>query len=244
MNSSLLIKTLQDYLKTQALLLKKSGCIVYFDGTLMSLVNVLLIKDLVNFNNKYVACITNNNKIYVTHLLSLAKHLKIDLKLLDISKDLETSSLFSSHRVNHKQELATRKRFVDLTLNLEADSGNQIVLGNLSYSQWCIEYPHKVYLNLEHVHLLNRLFYSEVKELAKFYDLPETIINRAPSHFISHGKTDKDVLDFTYEELEEYLRSAKSNQSNQDQLISKLIQSDNRNRFMCPLITRPSNILS
>lgn len=243
-SSPLLIKTLQDYLKSQLLLLKKDGCLVSFDGTLMSLINVLLTKELTPFKSRYISCISNTNKFYVVHILSLAKQLNIDLELKDISKDLESSSLIASSTLDYKQEISVRKRFTDLALTLEADSNNLIILGNQSYSQWCIEYPHKVYQNLEHIHLLNRLFYSEIKELGKFFNLPDAILNREPSHFLFQGKVDKDFLEFSYDELEEYQRNVRANRSSLDQLIGRHIRSDNRNRFMCPLIQRPSNILS
>jgi NAD+ synthase len=53
---------------------------------------------------------------------------------------------------------------------------------------------------------LGKLVVREVKEVGRYLNLPENLVEKAPSDGLS-GKTDEDNLGFTYAVLDEYIRS-------------------------------------
>jgi NAD+ synthase len=237
----LLVKTLLDFIKTNSVVFKKQGIIIHLDGTLMSVVNVALAKRLgAPFTFKVVTCMFNNNKLYLAHILSLAKVLEVETELKDLTRDLEQLSLYSNAGQQVDLEIAIKKRLVDFTMNVEADRYNLIPVSNQSYSQWCIEFPHKNYQTLDQLHILNRLFFSEVQQLARHLNIADNIVDREPSHYLYKGYGDRQALGFSYEELEEALRG---DHSNIKSAIKERLTADNRNRYICPAIQRPSSII-
>ena len=235
-DTSLLIMTLLDYLKSQIITTGKDGVIINLDATLMSAVNIMLAKQLGNpYQVKVVTCVTNSNKFALTQSTLIAQQLDINLEMKDLSREYESLTKPSLN------EVSLKKRLADSIVNAEADVHNLLPLSNLCYSQWAVNFPHRCYQNLEQVHLLNRLFYSEIKQLAKSLGASDGLVNREPSHYLHRIQVDKD-MGFTYEELESFIRNPSQN-SLKDKLIASKLAPDNRNRFICPAIQRPSNLL-
>lgn len=243
-NPKELNEKLLSYLKSQLVQTKKDGVVIHLDGTLMSLVNICLAKQLGEpFKFKVLTCMFNQSKYSLTHVFGLIKRLDVPVDIKDLSKDLDTLSMYKNAEGDLDREIGIRKRFVDLTVNIEADKHNLVPLGNQSYSQWCINFPHNNYQALDQIHLLNRLYFSELQEYAKWLDLPDSMVYREPSHYLHNKQLDKNSLGFTYDELEDYLRNAKSDRNPIDTTIRKRLVADNRSRFLNPVIQRPSNIL-
>lgn len=239
---NLLTKTLTDFIKSNTLIFKKQGVIIHLDGTLMSIVNVALAKLLGEpFKFKVVTCVFNHNKLYLQHIISLAKDLDVPLEVKDLSRDFDQLSIYKNAGQSVDLEISTRKRLIDLAINLEADKQELFPVSNLCYSQWCINFPNKSYQALDQLHPLNRLFFEELQQLAKHLGIGEAVIEREPSHYLYKNYNDKQVLGFTYTELELALRSPHSNIIS---VVRDRLAVDNRSRYLCPLIQRPSNLLS
>ena len=237
-DTKLFTKTILDYLKSQLVIMKKDGIIIHLDATLMSVANILLAKQLGSpFTFKVVTCVTNNNKFALTQAILIAKQFEVDLEIRDMSEEYDK---LLTHKGTTGASL--QKRLIDLVLNTTADSENLQPVSNLCYSQWAIDFPHKCYQNLEQVNLLNRLFYSEVVQLAKALGASETLVSREPSHYLHRTQVDKDI-GFTYSELEDFLRSPPQPKSLQEKLIANRLVSDNRNQYSGLVIQRPSNLL-
>lgn len=238
----LLTKTLTDFTKKNIITFKKQGVIIHLDGTLMSVVNIALAKLLAEpFKLKVITCVFNHNKLYLAHILSLAKDLGVETEIKDLSKDLEQLSIYKNSGQKIDLEIATRKRLIDLAMNLDADKESLLPISNQSYSQWCIEYPHKNYQTLDQLHTLNRLFFSEVQQLAKHLGTSLITIEREPSHYLYRNYNDKSILEFSYDDLESSLRG---DHSKMDPTIRDRLIPDNRDKYLCPTIQRPSNLLS
>jgi hypothetical protein len=235
-DTNLLITTLLNYLKSQIITMGKSGAIINLDATLMSAVNVLLAKRLESpYQFKVITCVTNSNKFALTQATLIAQQLEVALEIKDLSKEYESLLTPTLNGIS------LQKRLTDSIINAEADAHNLLPLSNQCYSQWAIEFPHKCYQSLDQVHMLNRLFYSELKQLAKSLGASDSLINREPSHYLHRLQVDKDV-GFTYEELESFIRNP-SQSSLKDKLIAAKLVPDNKNRYICPIIQRPSNLL-
>jgi NH3-dependent NAD+ synthetase len=235
----LLAKSLVDYLTQQLIIFSRKDVIVHFDGSLMSVINIKLLQTYLpsSFTFKPYIVVHNHNKLYLSYLLSLAKQLNIEYEIVDITKDIEGHLDLDS--------FALKKRTIDRHLYLAADKRSSLVLSNLSYSHWCLNFPHVCYQSLEHVHLLNRFYYSELQQLAKHFKLPEQIVDREPSFYLQRNSSDKELLGFSHSDLEDYLRSSSLRPRNHiDSLIRDKLVGDNRQHFLCPLIPRPSKFLA
>ena len=81
---------------------------------------------------------------------------------------------------------------------------------------------------------LGNLVKGQVKELARFLDIPRAIIDKPPSAGLWEGQTDEDELGFSYEALDRYLLSGEAS----DELKSKIeamIAASNHKRQMPPI---------
>lgn len=237
-----LIEFLLGFLKQQMVIQKKKGALVHLDGTLMSLVNLLLVKR-TGLKYRTIAPITNQNKYASGHLALLAKELGFSLEFKDLAKDFEMLALHQLRDKSTNTQILFAKRFCDLALNLEADQEELAILSNLCYSQWIVGFPHQNYQAPDQIHLLFRLFYSEVKDLAYHLGLNERVIEREPSFYLWNGQRDLDLLGFSYQQLESFLRSPGEIKNEEDLLIGRRLIADNRNKFTGPLIQRPSNLI-
>ena len=205
------------FIEKQLIIQQKDKIIISLDGTLMSAVLVKLMQK-AEIQFETISCIDNSNKIHSLSISLLAEQLSTPVNLID------TTSI--SEKLNSDSTISARKRITDLYLNLAADVHNGIVTSNLSYSQWCIDFPHKIYKSLEQIHPLAQLHYSEVKDLARGLLITDTVITREPSHYFSKH-TDQQLLGFTYTQLEDFLRSGSPANSITDNLItSKIVRND------------------
>ncbi|QGS51771.1 NH(3)-dependent NAD(+) synthetase [Spiroplasma tabanidicola] len=131
------------------------------------------------------------------------KSVTVDLKSTfeTISKALNESGIEQS-----KLALAnTKARLRMTTLYSMAQTHNYLVLGTDNWAEWHLGYFTKfgdggVDL-LPIVHLLK----GEVKEAAKFLNVPESIINRAPTASLWEDQTDEQEIGFGYDLIDKYL---------------------------------------
>lgn len=237
-----LIKIITTFIKAQLSTFNKQGIVIYLDGTLMSVVNLLLVKHhLIDVPYTIVACKFSDNLTHNQRITSLIKDLNLVCEVKDLQHEFNQFDPFNQS--SFELQTALKKRISDLAVSFESDKTNSIVLGNLCYSQWCINFPHSNYKNLNYIYPLNSLFYSEVQQLAYVLQIPHTYIHAAPTHFLFLNQLDQDSLGFSYEDLENLLRQ-KTTTSAKDQLIQSRLFSEDRHNYLGPSIYRPSNILN
>lgn len=239
------VKFLVNYLKHQIIASNKDGFVIHLDGTLTSFVNALIVDNLRSqVKISFLMPVINQNKFATGHISNWASKLRIPLEFVDLSKDFETLGFHNLKNKTLTAQIAYSKRFLDLALHLKADQENLLLLSNLCYSQWIVGYPHINYQSHEQVNLLYRFFYSEIKELGKHLGMPEDLTEREPSFYLWSQQRDKDLLGFNYAQLEDFLRSTKTIRTEEESIISKRLIADNRNKFIGPLIQRPSSFLT
>lgn len=236
-NEQKLVDTLTEYLQHQLIHNSKKGVLIHFDGSLSSLINYK-IATLINpkILIESLVIVFNQNKLNILNLTTLASSCSIKTSIYDAS----------NFPIPFGQTtISSKRRVEDLVLGLVADTNNFSVLGNLSYSHWCINFPHNNYKNPEHLFLLNRLFYSELKQLSQYLGIAKAIVDREPILDFVYGKTIKDNLGFSFEELESFLRSNKDITRLEHSLIQQRINiDDNLLKFNSPVFQRPSNLLT
>jgi NAD+ synthase len=86
-----------------------------------------------------------------------------------------------------------------------ANSLNYLVVGTSNRSELTIGYFTKHGDGAADLLPLGRLLKSEVRELAAELDIPQSIIDKAPSAGLWEGQTDEEDMGFSYADLERYL---------------------------------------
>jgi NAD+ synthase len=98
-----------------------------------------------------------------------------------------------------------------LTLYYFANQLHYMVVGSSNRSELSIGYFTKYGDGGVDIMPLGSLVKGQVRELARFLDIPQQIIDKPPSAGLWEGQTDEDELGFSYEQLDRYLITGKAN---------------------------------
>lgn len=92
-----------------------------------------------------------------------------------------------------------------IALYYSAQARNYLVLGTSNKSEINMGYATKHGDSGVDLQLLGDLLKEEVYELARYLDIPEVIVNKAPSGGLWEGQTDEEEMGLTYQDLDRYL---------------------------------------
>jgi NAD+ synthase len=122
------------------------------------------------------------------------------------------------------------------TLFFVANSLNYLVAGTGNRSEIAIGYYTKYGDGGVDLLPIGRLLKSEVRALARELEVPQAILDKAPSAGLWQGQTDEGEMGFTYDELERYLtRGAAAVSPAQAALIDRLVRASEHKRALPPL---------
>ena len=88
---------------------------------------------------------------------------------------------------------------------------------------------------------IGNLYKTEVKKLAKKLNIPDEIINRAPTAGLWEGQTDENEMGITYEMLDKILLAIETKQSltkfpkDKVKLVKKMIKNSEHKRHLPPV---------
>ena len=117
-------------------------------------------------------------------------------------------------------EANLKPRLRMITLYYFANKLNYLVAGTSNRSELKIGYFTKYGDGGADILPLGNLLKNQVKELAKYLDIPEKIINKPPSAGLWVGQTDEKEIGMSYNLLDKYLKTGKLN----NKIIEKKIQ--------------------
>lgn len=133
-------------------------------------------------------------------------HLVNDLKTLFLQLPRDQAPVEHSADVKARLPLANIKPRLRMSaLYFIANSLNYLVVGTGNRSELTIGYFTKYGDGGADLLPLGRLLKSEVRELAADLEIPQSIIDKAPSAGLWAGQTDEDEMGFAYSDLERYL---------------------------------------
>lgn len=202
-----LVQWLQEQVKTA----NANGLILGISGGIDSAVCAKLMK--LAFPNNHLAvimpCHSNDED------QQLAEQLSKSLNLNTIKIDLtSTYNIFHQQlKIDHdnkNQQLAaanSKSRLRMTTLYTLAQANNYLVLGTDNADEWYIGYFTKYGDGAADLVPIVNLLKSQVRQLAKILEIPESIIIRPPSAGLWANQTDEEELGFTYDQLDAYLLS-------------------------------------
>lgn len=136
---------------------------------------------------------------------------KFGNKIQEIDLDDQVNKLYDSlNIINDKAVLANMKARIRMTtLYSFAQINNFLVIGTDNACEFYTGYFTKWGDGAADLLPLVKLNKSEVYELAKILNVPEIIINRAPSASLWESQTDEQEMGVTYKEIDSYLFSNK-----------------------------------
>ncbi|MBQ7560159.1 MAG: NAD(+) synthase [Synergistaceae bacterium] len=139
----------------------------------------------------------------------LIKALDINFMRVDLSGvfDLELDAIGGEFNSLVKSNLKARLRMV--TLYAAAQSKNFLVCGTSNKSEYETGYFTKYGDSGVDLMPLANFLKREIREAAKILNVPEKIINKAPSAGLYEGQTDEGDMGFSYDVLDEYLATGK-----------------------------------
>jgi len=171
----------------------------------------------------------------------IAKHLGIQYSTFSIQSLLEFYAETLNFKPN-KQTLGNLKARIRMTLLYsKANELNGLVLGTGNKTEIMTGYFTKHGDGGADLLPIGDLYKTEERELAKYLEIPQEIINRPPTAGLWKGQTDEDELGITYDELDKILIATenKENLDNFDKdqivLVQTLIKNSEHKRKLPPI---------
>ncbi len=134
----------------------------------------------------------------------LGQEFDLDIKTIDIDEYFEVFRReFSELSAIAGANIKARLRMI--LLYTVANEQDGLVIGTGNLSEWLLGYFTKYGDGAADIAPLLHLFKTEVKELARYMELPESIIEKPPSAGLWEGQTDEEELGGSYEDLDRVL---------------------------------------
>ncbi|HVP06402.1 MAG TPA: NAD+ synthase [Candidatus Acidoferrum sp.] len=136
--------------------------------------------------------------------ISLAKSLGVEYRVIDISPMIDAYFPVSDYalrlRIGNKMARERMSILFDL-----AQSMSHLVLGTSNRTEIALGYSTWYGDSACSVNPIGQLYKSDVRALAQFLDIPESIRTKAPSAELWHGQTDEGEIGVTYDVLDRLL---------------------------------------
>lgn len=203
-------KWMRDYLKS-------SGCKGYvcgISGGIDSAVCLTILKKVIPIKNIIaVALPCNSNEDSLIDAQKLTDNLGIKLEIINIENSFNSvAKNLKTINVNNEEisplvkgNIAARLRMVQLYSI--ANQNNMLVLGTSNKSELMVGYGTKYGDLAIDCDIIGSYYKTEVYEMAKLMpEIPQSIINKAPSADLWPGQKDKDDLYFDYPTLDKILQ--------------------------------------
>lgn len=131
-----------------------------------------------------------------------------------------TTSKMAEHNIKPRLRMAT--------LYYLANRLNYLVIGSSNRSELSVGYFTKHGDSGSDLIPLGNLAKRQVRELAKYLDIPREIIDKPPSAGLWDGQTDEGELGLTYDELDRYLITGKAEPKIKQKIDFKMSQSTHK----------------
>ena len=151
------------------------------------------------------------------------KEVVLDKVLDALLEALPSNGVGSDLSPRVKANLKVRLRM--LTLYYFANQLEYMVVGSSNWSELAIGYFTKYGDGGADILPLGNLVKGQVRELARFLDIPPPIIDKPPSAGLWEGQTDEGELGFSYEELDRYLVAGQASSELREKIEARIAAS-------------------
>ena len=134
----------------------------------------------------------------------------------------------TAHNTSHMAQANLKVRLRMLTLYYIANQLKYMVAGSGNRSELAVGYFTKYGDGGVDILPLGNLVKGQVKELAGFLGIPQSIIDKPPSAGLWEGQTDEDELGFSYDELDRYLLTGEASAEVRRKIESMITASEHK----------------
>ena len=139
------------------------------------------------------------------HALIVSKALGLDIEKIDLTPTFDTMMEALKYKDNKLAIANIKPRLRMTTLYYYAQNMNFLVAGASNKSEFTTGYFTKHGDSGVDLLPLVEFLKTEIWELANYLDIPEIIINKAPSAGLWNNQTDEDEMGFSYHILDKYI---------------------------------------
>ncbi|WP_425446047.1 NAD(+) synthase [Dethiothermospora halolimnae] len=207
-------KTTEDLIKWLKEKVKEAGCkglVFGLSGGIDSAVVAGLAKKAFSDEALGVIMPCHSNPVDEEHGILVANALGLKTEKTDLSGVFD--KLIEEVDDNGDNKLAIsniKPRLRMTTLYYYAQKNNYLVAGTSNKSELTIGYFTKHGDSGIDILPIADFVKEEVRELARYLDIPDIIINKPPSAGLWEDQTDEDEMGFSYKELDGYIRTGKA----------------------------------
>ena len=223
--------------------------VIGLSGGIDSSVSAKLVMDAIGQENVYGLIMPLkglSSEEHINDAVELCKLIGIKYSIIDIKH-----YLVEFEKVEWKQnkiaEMNTASRIRAVILYNYANTHSALVIGTSNKTEILLGYFTKHGDGAVDIEVIGELFKTEERELAKFLEIPEKIINKTPTAELYHGQTDEEELGISYDELDKILKLyvggnsmlniiKKGFEKEKVEKIIKRIESNEHKRNMPPVV--------
>lgn len=210
-NISQYVDYLVNWIKLKVKNAKSKGCILGISGGIDSAVVAALCQKAFPKNTLGIIMPIDSMNHEMDDINELAKALNMKFPLVDLSKafDLLVKSIPDLDNKLAISNIKPRLRMT--TLYAYAQQNSYLVVGTSNKDEYHLGYFTKYGDGGADILPICHLLKSEIRLLAKYLNIPESIINKKPSAGLYQGQSDENDFGFSYEELDNFLKNKKEN---------------------------------
>lgn len=154
----------------------------------------------------------HSDKIDEEHALIVAKALELKTEKVDLTLTFDTMMDAFKFETNKLATANIKPRLRMTTLYYYAQSHSYLVAGASNKSEFKVGYFTKHGDSGVDLLPLAEFVKGEIWELARYLDIPEVVINKVPSAGLWDDQTDEDEMGFTYQVLDEFIKSGNADE--------------------------------
>jgi len=233
MNNKELAEKIVLWIRDTVLASNCKGVVIGISGGVDSSVLAVLCHQAFPKNTLGVIIPCYNSQAEVEHAQVLAKQFSIPIKIVVLDsvfdallKVLPNNKAEPVIKQVAKGNLKARLRMV--VLYYFANQFNYMVVGSSNRSELSIGYFTKYGDGGVDAMPLGSLVKGQIRELARFLNIPQQIIDKPPSADLWEGQTDETELGFSYEELDNYLVNGKAKNELKEKIESMIATSNHK----------------
>ncbi len=220
------------WLREKVLVANGKGLVFGLSGGIDSSVVAALAKRAFPDNALGIIMPCHSNPEDEKYALLLAEKLNLNTKKVDLSRVyddfLEETNISTANQLA-KANIKPRLRMT--TLYYFAQLNNYLVVGPTNRSEFEVGYFTKHADSGADILPIASFVKSEVQELAKYLEIPDTIIYKAPSAGLWEAQTDEDEMGFSYEILDNYIKTHKAPKEIEEKIQRMNKKSEHKREF-------------
>lgn len=237
MNAEAKVNYLVDWLRQKVREAGSSGAVLGLSGGVDSAVAAVIVRQAFADNCMALILPCESPVSELLHGQMLAEEFAIPYRIVDLDNayQLLVTHFESFIRLEGEKGRMLRAnlkpRLRMIALYYSAQARNYLVVGTSNKSEISTGYSTKHGDSAVDLQLLGDLTKTEVYEIARYLQIPQVIIDKAPSGGLWEGQTDEKEMGFTYQELDSYLEGERAGNPALERIEAMIRASEHKRRL-------------